>query len=80
MTEDELTTRLLALAAGGEPAVHRFDSVIAADRFRRVLRAKARAKQIEIRTALFDDSLLAVALHDAEFWHEPVRTIRSGLQ
>jgi hypothetical protein len=79
VTENDIATHLLASATRGEPVAHRFESGTATESFRRELRAKARTQQIQIRTAVFNDTLLVIALNDAEFWHEPVTTIRNTL-
>ena len=79
VTENDLADRMLASAARGQPALQRFASGAATESFRRALRARARTQQIDIRTAVFNDNVLVIALHDADVWHEPVQTIRSQL-
>jgi hypothetical protein len=76
VTENDIATHMLASTARSEPVAHQFEFPTATESFRRALRAKARTQQIQIEPRC-STTLLVIALNDAEFWHEPLTTIRN---
>lgn len=79
VTEIETADRMLASLTFEDHAVRRFSPGSGLDAFHRLIRRRAHAQQINIRTALFDNHVLAIALADAPIWNTPIAEIRGSV-